>query len=83
MVPNVTLSENTKPRTPAASCSRNTMVRQSENYGTRVGKGDSLLPCWAGAPSRPWGGARGHGALLPDASYAVKAAASGMLSWGW
>lgn len=41
-----------KPRIPAASCSRNTMVRQSENCGEQAGKADSLLPRWAVAPPR-------------------------------
>ena len=62
MTPSVTLSEKMKPRTPAASCSRNTMVRQRENCGEQVEKGDSLLPCWAVVLSRAMastGGPRG------------------------
>ena len=41
--PSATLSEKTKPRIPAASCSRNTMVRQSENCREWAGKEISQL----------------------------------------
>ena len=54
--------------------------------GGQVGRGDSLLLRWAGVSQghrEDWG-ATGHFSQtpLPPPTYTVKAAASGMLSWG-
>lgn len=59
------MSEKTKPRTPAASCSRNTTVRQRENCGGAWQEEAVCYRAGQGFP-RATGTPGGHRPLLPD-----------------
>ena len=87
MTPRVTLSEKTKPRTPAASCSRNTMVRQRENCGGAGGKRRQSITALGRSFPGPQGGLGGHRPLLPDTPATPHIHSEGSCLWdavlGW